>query len=339
MSSRNWQLVGERLLPAVAYGDAIGLPAEAKSAMAIAALYGTITELVSPQDNPYYPGNYPGGTTSDDTQLSVVTAQALLTADGFDLYTQAQGHVKVFHETPKSRKEDGTLSVRGWGGSTTASMERLIAGMSPQESGTLDGAGNGVVMKMGPLAYWQVARRIGREDRYRQYDELTTMTHDSEIARACTRMHGDILCWLMENPSVSMDEFRLFAQMTNRQEPVADDRGWIATALEQPSHNLRELIERYEPKNPKGYYGFFVPNTLAMAYDVFMAAEGDYKTAVSYAANLGGDADSIASITGVMATMWSGGAFVPPDDFERTQDYEKNRRLSVQLAQRALMLS
>ncbi|MEO5948809.1 MAG: ADP-ribosylglycohydrolase family protein, partial [Candidatus Saccharimonas sp.] len=93
MTGPKLRAVGERLIPSVAYGDAMGLPVETKSAAEIERRYDYIEHLIPPTDNPYYPGNFPAGTTSDDTQLSVGVTNALLAADGFDIQAQASEHL------------------------------------------------------------------------------------------------------------------------------------------------------------------------------------------------------------------------------------------------------
>lgn len=328
--------VGERLLPSIAYGDAMGLPTETKSADEIRALYGYIDRLVPPQFNPYYPGEFPAGTTSDDTQLSVVVAEALMEADGFDINAQVAGHLNVYQESPRTLNHKGEMGIRGWGGSTTASMERLATGVPPSKSGEKQGAGNGVLMKLSPLVYWQMARGTDQLQRRHEYDQLTTMTHDSNIARACTRLHGEMLHHLLANPLLEMSAFRAHGLDVLVGEPQADPKGRIDRALRFPTNSLTQLVGRYAYGQPSGHYGFFVPNTVAMAYDVFVAAGGDYQRAVEYAVNLGGDTDSIASIVGTMCNARSAGEFALPADVETVSEFTRLSKLSAEFARLAL---
>lgn len=336
--SNKLERVGWNLLPAIAYGDAAGLPVETKSSHEIASLYGVIDQLIPPTGNPYYRGEFEAGTTSDDTQLSVAVAESLIEADGFDLAAQAQKHLEIYLATPREINYKGVLATRGWGGSTTSSMERLFAGVPPIHSGMEDGAGNGIIMKMAPLVYWQSARGISREQRHAEYDALTTMTHNSEIARGCTRLHGDILGWLVDHPGASIDDFRRASIDFVAMEPSADPKSRIDRALRFPTKSFTQLVGRYAYGQKNGHYGFFVPNTLAMAYDVFTVAGGDYETAVYLAVNLGGDTDSVASIVGSMCDAWSAGEFDRPQDFDRVQDHAKLSQLSRLLAKKALQL-
>lgn len=73
-----------QILPAIAYGDAAGLPVEGKPAECIRERYGRITELQAPSDHPFFPGSA-RGTVSDDTQLSLAVARSLLKITVFRL--------------------------------------------------------------------------------------------------------------------------------------------------------------------------------------------------------------------------------------------------------------
>ena len=113
-------------------------------------------------------------------------ALSLLKNNGFSLESLAGEHIAAYRRAP--RTAEGVPC--GWGGSTVKAVERMISGISPRESGEKDKAGNGVVMKMAPLVVWQVLSEVDERTRRGQYDLLTNMTHNSEIARICTRLHG-----------------------------------------------------------------------------------------------------------------------------------------------------
>lgn len=194
--------IGEQLLPAIAYGDAAGLPVETKSHAEIAEEYGFITELIPVQSNPYYVGDFPVGTWSDDTQLSIATAKALLRHGDVSMAAIADEHVIAYNETPFIKKANGNMIKRGWGGSTTASVERYIAGVPLGENGEIGGTGNGVIMKLAPLAYWLIARGEDKEQAYVKLDSFTSFTHDSDVPRVATRVHYDVLKCLADDNQV-----------------------------------------------------------------------------------------------------------------------------------------
>ena len=107
MNKNYLRTIGDGLLPAIAYGDAAGLPVETKSHQQIAAKYGTIDQLVASHDNPFYMCEFTPGTWSDDTQLSMAVARALVCARGFDMQAIADEHVVEYNQTPQIVRESG----------------------------------------------------------------------------------------------------------------------------------------------------------------------------------------------------------------------------------------
>ena len=317
------------VLPAIAYGDAAGLPVEAMSAEQISENYGRITELQAPSDHPFFPGSA-RGTVSDDTQLSLAVAESLIRTGGFSLKSLADEHIAAYRQAP--RTAEGVPC--GWGGSTIKAMERMISGVSPRKSGEKGKAGNGVVMKMAPLIVWQVLGEVDGRTRRGQYDLLTNMTHNSEIARICTRLHGEVLSALLEGRTVSeaADSFIRNLAVNN----FSKESELLHRAVYNPCQIDEELSERYAAGRSGTDYGFYVPETLAIAYDIFLGAGGDMQAAVYRAVNLGGDSDSTASIVAAMIACQSGGVYKEPPDMESVQGIEQFRTVSTQLAEAAL---
>lgn len=317
------------VLPAIAYGDAAGLPVEAMSAEQISENYGRITELQAPSDHPFFPGSA-RGTVSDDTQLSLAVAESLIRTGGFSLKSLAAGHVAAYRQTPRTAEG----APCGWGGSTIKAMERMISGVSPRESGEKDKAGNGVVMKMAPLVVWQVLGEVDKRTRRGQYDLLTNMTHNSEIARICTRLHGEVLSALLEERTVSEAADRFIQGLAVN--GFSRESELLYQAVNHPCQTDEELVKRYAAGKSGKDYGFYAPETLAIAYDIFLGAGGDMSAAVYRAVNLGGDSDSTASIVAAMIACQSGGVYKEPPDMESVQGIEQLRTVSTQLAEAAL---
>jgi ADP-ribosyl-[dinitrogen reductase] hydrolase len=342
------QRIGENLLPSVAYGDAAGVPVETKSFTYITEKHGKLTRLIPTTDNFYFKGEWPVGKTSDDTQLSVAVTNALIKANGFDLRRIADEHIDAYHDTPEYTLQDGRVKKIGWGGSTTSSIQRIIDGASPQESGFKGGDGNGILMKMAPLVYWQYARFMSDKQRYQQYDQLTTMTHDSDVARVSTRVHGDVLYdILLDNYNYKTLGNRAYYLAMYHEKQLGGSTNDVSSNLNfLRGHNIESIPEIegiYARKNPGlddrefgKSYGFYVPETLAISYAAFRLGRGDYRRTVYTAVNLGGDADSTASITGAMVNFARKGEQDMPDDIDKVQDIDKLRELSRELAARAL---
>lgn len=329
----NLKRQGETLIPAIAYGDAAGLPVETRSAEYIAHNYGRISQLIETSENPFFTGSHQPGFWSDDTQLSLAVAKGLLQADSFDLQSLAQTHVAAYDETPDVQRK-GRLVKRGWGGSTVAAMERIKLGVHPLESGTLNGAGNGVLMKMAPLVYWQFARRTSAEERYEQYDQLTSMTHDSDIARLSTRIHGDVLYSLLENGYSKNDLLATLEESVPFHEHQMNLFGEMRNSLSY----LRGDVDAHKILAYTDGEGFYAPQTLAMAYGAFVAQEGKFTEGVFEAVNLGGDTDSTGSIVAAMSVFATKEIVSLGQDYQKIDRLEELQNISHTLAKQALKI-
>ena len=326
------QRQGRVLLPAIAYGDAAGLPVETLSAEQIKAKHPLgIHELIPTKENPFFGSAEHPGTWSDDTQLSLAVAKALIKAKGFDMTAMAEAHLEAYDETDYiERERDGVLMKvkRGWGGSTTNAMDKLHAGVSPYASGTVGGEGNGVLMKMAPLSYLQSVRRTPVAEVYTQLDQLTTMTHDSNLSRIMSRVHGDVLGYLLRTEQFERKTFMsvLYASLALHGFMSRDinDLYDLFAYLEKPvTHDT--ILENTDGK------GFHAPQTLAMAYGAFLVHDGVFTPSVYEAVNLGGDTDSIASIVATMSAFKTKGILRMPIDHQNLERIDMVKSVSRKL--------
>lgn len=143
-----------------AVGDALGMPVEGWSADKIKETHGRVTSYLDPKGHKWFDG-MKAGTTTDDTQLTLTVAEALIEGGGIDLDTQVKHHVKAFK-----------THTSGWGRTTKEAIEKLANGVHWSESGSYSptetdegvkkpgprGFGNGVAMKAGPIGVYLSAR-------------------------------------------------------------------------------------------------------------------------------------------------------------------------------------
>lgn len=328
------QSIGEELLPAIAYGDAAGLPVETRSHEYIASKYGYVSKLLPVHENPFYTGEFGAGTWSDDTQLSMAVARALVRASTFDITAIADEHVAEYNNTPQVTKPNGQVVKRGWGGSTTHAVERYMAGTLWQECGEANGAGNGVIMKLAPLAYWLIAHNTPDTRAYQQLDAFTAFTHRSFEAQVATRVHYDTLFYLgteQYDASEFSDLPYTFALWHEAQ--LGRRSNHVSQALRYLRAN-DELSTDYILRHTDGK-GFYVPETLAIAYGAFILHDGEFASSVYEAVNLGGDTDSTASIVAAMSLFRHRGVQNRPADYGRTLHYDELSELSKRLSVKA----
>ncbi|MFZ1258645.1 MAG: ADP-ribosylglycohydrolase family protein [Candidatus Saccharimonas sp.] len=331
MSHTDVSRVAELLLPAIAYGDAAGLPVETKSAAYIKTQYGRIHQLLPIQENPFYKGWYPAGTWSDDTQLSLAVAKALVGAGRFTLETIAEQHTAAYYETPQITNPDNQTIVNAWGKSTMSAVQRYMQQVPIECCGQPGGAGNGVIMKMAPLALLHIALDTPLNDAYRECDALTSFTHASSIARVATRVHLDTLTYLMSSPYLA-SEFasRAYESALYHQRDINTEDHRVSNALKYLT-KPRDITTDEITTHTDGK-GFIVSETLAMAYGAYMVHGGVFAPSVYEAVNLGGDTDSIASIVSAMAVFSAKGELVLPADADCLQNLPYLQAVSSSLA-------
>lgn len=147
----------------VGIGDALGKPVEMNTAEFIQETYGRVTEYLSSSTHKYFAGDM-AGTWTDDTQLTLAVARAFNRDGKFDMDAIVEEHTVEFMNT-----------VAGWGRTTKDAVAKLVEDGNWKESGkhatfggmTVDelaaagkrprGAGNGVAMKVAPVAIYMAA--------------------------------------------------------------------------------------------------------------------------------------------------------------------------------------
>jgi ADP-ribosyl-[dinitrogen reductase] hydrolase len=130
----------------IAIGDALGKPVETFSAEKIKSLYGKIDQYFPCSEHKWF-GNDKEGTWTDDTQLSLAMANALINKRQFDVDEIAQEHVKEFQ-----------VSVKGWGNTTKQAISNIASGTHWSKACVIGesskGVGNGVAMKVAPISVY-----------------------------------------------------------------------------------------------------------------------------------------------------------------------------------------
>ncbi len=154
----------------LALGDTLGMPVEGWKKARIEKYVGRITHPISPvlvygkseelisrdEFGPlkYYTQDLQRGEYTDDTILSKALAESLVEVGDFNLFDIAERQVA---EYTKRLRPDGSV-FSGFGKTTSDGFKRLIAGVSPLESGVIGGPGNAPAMKMAPLGLFMAAR-------------------------------------------------------------------------------------------------------------------------------------------------------------------------------------
>ena len=197
----------------IAVGDALGMPVESFSRQKIREEYGRVTRYLVPDGHKWFNGHQSGEYT-DDTQLSLAVAEGLMATAtkgcSLDVFMEGQvaSHVDAFRE-----------HTNGWGRSTRKSIRKLTNNVSWEESGQggkeYDGCGNGVPMKIAPLALWFYMQyydemTTGRMASIPYIQSLSKMTHQTSIATSAALAQAfavNYCCGIERPDEFSCDDF------------------------------------------------------------------------------------------------------------------------------------
>lgn len=321
MTAKNYRQTAEQLLPAIAYGDSAGLPLESLTRYDIASKYGLVDKLIDIPSSHLGYGYAEAGSWSDDTQLSCAMIRSILDSNGFDIDDMALKHVDAINSTPLVSRPNKMPVYRGWGGSTIESVKRLANGCSPLLSGSTEGVGNGVLMKLAPLALWQQAAGISSDLAEKQAVLLTNMTHNNELSRQVTLTHLEVQKTLTDAPEL-MAKAGIIAL------DFVKNKGFKPELQNALSYFIQKIVSIEDVLSYTDGKGFYAPQTLAMAYAVLATRPETFNDAIFAAVNMGGDTDSIASIVAACWTLAWGSAELP-HDANKIADIDKLNDLSI----------
>lgn len=263
-------------------GDALGATNEFKTPGGFAP----ITDLVGGG-----PFGLPAGAFTDDASMALCLAESLVERTGFDPHDQMVRYVRWYRE--------GYLSSTGTcfdiGIATRTALEKFEQTAEPF-AGSTDPltAGNGSIMRLAPVVAW-AAGDEAEAIRLARWSSRTTH-QAAEAVDGC-----ELLARLLLTAYRGGDPTA----------PMADVQpGWSAALRTVAAMARAEGSE--PPRPPSGY----VVDTLACARWC-TARAGSFREAVLLAANLGGDADTIAAVTGQLAGAVWGVEAIPLEWIER----------------------
>ncbi len=163
-----------------AIGDAKGIPYQALTKKQIQDLLvennvpsNSVYEQCGDK-NPYIPAFYGPGRGTDSTQLTIAMAHAISRSIEFNNGTLSMDFVVEEH------MRQWKTSIDGWGGTTMTAIEKLHnKSHTFADSGNTKGVGDGVLIKLGPLAFF-----------YAQQPQPTSLSRQEEIITLCKMTHA-----------------------------------------------------------------------------------------------------------------------------------------------------
>lgn len=291
------------MLAGVAVGDALGMPTEFLTRETIAEWYGTVDGLVrADARHPHH--RLPAGSVTDDTDHTVLLARLLL-EDGEVTAKAWASKLLEWGSTPRVQEN------RFVGPSTLKTLKALEAG-TPLEEVPRGGTSSGAAMRVAALA-------IAFADRDRLAEQVVASCAVSHFTRAAISSAMAMAFALAEalDERATIDSIAAAAREGAVRGREHGDWSWTAPIERRVDHVLgwarskttEELLALlYEVVGVDMFGDQLVPDAIALA----AAADGDPNRAMVLAANLGGDSDTLASMTGALCGAWRGVDAVSP---------------------------
>ena len=262
------------------------------------------------------------GQWTDDTQLTLVVAESLIANGGsINMDDMAARHVAALEEA----RRNGL----GWGRTTTLAVERLKTGIHWSESGkNLDegcGAGNGVAMKMVPIAALFVAPCRHSRNELNDLFHFSAMTHATGVGIAAGVSQAFAICHCLMNSTLFWgdDRFDFFqcslssgiwegAEYAREENfPNADTESLSI----RTNYEFLSLIVQKEPSSETlarifGAHGFHAADSLPTVWAFFLRDPRSIETLYDVV-NWSGDADSNGALVGALLGALNGLSIFP----------------------------
>lgn len=293
-------------LKGVAVGDAIGMPWEIMTRAEIMAETNGVgvTGFSEPKERRAL--RFALGRTTDDWALTSAIARSLIHLKRFDLCDIALRHIRELE------------IEKGWGGTTRDAVmavkeyfdSRGESGRSPLNPlpiimGTT-GAGNGVAIKVAPLALWQAVRKDSRETFYGRILGLGLMTHPNPIASVTACVFAELMATVCQKPIMSdLDMYQCVWHVVEMLYQFLPHATVLNEVRVMVTDRLGEILEhRWDVDNSwlreKIGVNCFSLESVLFSIGTFLRHPRDFRTAVLEAINAGGDTDSTASMVGAL---------------------------------------
>jgi ADP-ribosylglycohydrolase len=310
----------------LAIGDALAYPCEFRSRATILAAFGPagVTDMVALHD-PRWPERpiilgrrHPAGTYTDDTQMTIAVAEALIEASGAaaggaDVEAIMQAMATRF--VAWSRAEDND---RAPGHTCMTGCERLAEGVPWREAGVADSKGCGSAMRVAPIGL-RFHRDHGRLLEVARASSLLTHGHDAALEGAAA---AALLVALALDGASPEAMYRAVAEACcPRSADFAACWARLPGLLDAPPEVA--LSEQGLGE------GWVAEEAVASALYCVWRSPGDVRQTILTAANTDGDSDSIACIAGGISGARNGVEAIPAS----WRDTVENAGMLVALAQ------
>lgn len=298
----------EGCIVGLAVGDALGFPTEFMGLKEIRARWGDagVTDFETC-------GRHRAGAYSDDTQMSLAVARALLTAGDRPLeglMAEMGTEFVTWAESPDNNRAPGGTCMRA--------CRLLASGAAWREAGRNDSKGCGTAMRSAPVGLYF----HGDWPRLVEVASASSLiTHGHPCATAGSVATAGLVSMALDGmePADMVDSLcDLVAAIS--EEFVAAIRQVPGLLAHPPDEALRELG-----------HGRVAEEAVADALYCFLRTPDDFAATVLAGANSDGDSDSIACIAGAISGAYNGANAIPMHWREQVENAAGLRAVAAQL--------
>ncbi|MBI4321230.1 MAG: ADP-ribosylglycohydrolase family protein [Chloroflexi bacterium] len=294
-------------------GDALGAPLEGMTREVIRRRFGLVKD--------YMRRRYGPGKLTDDTQMTMALAEAIVESRGFDV-----AHAAYKFGEWMRRSDEGIEAARGAGLASATACRRLYQGVPYTESGIYS-AGCGAAMRAAPigLLFHRDLSRL-KEAAIAQ----ASLTHIDPRATAAAAAAAFAVAYCLNHEAL-YDAEELLRQAGDFVRDINLDMADRIYAVA----TIRSLD--YDSGFKHTGVGGFALETVGAAYFAFVKNPFDFETTVVQAVNAGGDTDSIGAIAGAISGALNGREKIPArwlDALEKREHLERLGREIFALAEK-----
>jgi len=270
-----------------AIGDTLGMPVEKWTIEKIRSELGEVKDMLGGRQGP-------PGTWTDDTAMTIAVAESLIECKGFDSSDMRSKFLR--HYDP--RRGFG-LAVKSALGVLTEEARKAV-----QEQLKVVGMWNGSAMRIAPvgLFYYDDPVKLRQASH-----ESSKITHDHMLAHEGAALQAYAIGSLVGVEPGALDPEGFLHQLEGF---VTED------AYKEQLRKALEMMSQHEDKqgiaNSLGNTAHALQSIPTAIYS-FVTHREDFRDAVIYAVNLGGDADTIGSMTGALSGAYLGEEAIPSD--------------------------
>jgi len=313
-------------LISVAIGDTLGCPFQGKLRKDIYSYFKDFGEFIEEYKDVFK-------TYTDDTQLTIHIAKALIQGNGFHTDNFIREYVKWLDDPPIGP---------GWG--CISSIRKLKYGIPWKEAASNSG-GNGTIMRIAPIGLFYCTNLKGLKT---TAIKSSIITHSHPAASAGAIVIARAISFLLDKNSeagFSVDQFFevLISSISGSQEKIWEE---FIVLLKKLKSNLDIPIEsglikfsQAGVKSPyfieeylgKAFVHPYAISTVLCSLFIFLKRLTSFKECIFELATAGGDSDTVGAIGGSLAGAYFGMKNIPSDLVKLVKNHKKILKLSENL--------